>query len=382
MSTTELILPLIWIVDDQDSFIKQLDGNISRHFRSRIFQRIDDLVEALEQLEASERPDLVMVDYDVEERSDGLDFIREYSGLFPEIPFALMTVSNVQTLGIKSAQAGAIRFFPKRSLLDSEAATYLQLSHTIWRHKDQNSQKASDMIMMSGRWRHTLSRATLNIGLRLAKLQIVLEKFMVDNGHEEFYRTNVQSRFGEVKNTLDESKDALDVLLRAVIPREEKDLPTAFQLQDLADLLVSGHSELSDIQCSIKSDVTSITCYERDIKVALGEVVHNAFKYASESGKVIRIEIAIDPQDCNFVVICVHDNGSGVPNKERKKVLMLGKRGSNVGNRPGDGIGLAVARKVIEEHVSKNGNRGRIEIESSNILCGALVSVYLPKEVC
>lgn len=58
------------------------------------------------------------------------------------------------------------------------------------------------------------------------------------------------------------------------------------------------------------------------------------------------------------VRIIVSDNGIGVPAKDQERIFRMYAHASNVGTRRGPGIGLAIARRVVERH------GGRISVES------------------
>jgi signal transduction histidine kinase len=46
----------------------------------------------------------------------------------------------------------------------------------------------------------------------------------------------------------------------------------------------------------------------------------------------------------------VRDNGDGVPTAELDRIFAKSYRGSNAGNCPGSGLGLYMARSVVEVH--------------------------------
>ncbi len=114
-----------------------------------------------------------------------------------------------------------------------------------------------------------------------------------------------------------------------------------------------------------------------EIGRALGNLVDNAVKYTRKRfgespGGVIRV--SIEGQDKGWKIL-VGDNGTGIDEKIRETVFERFKRGETSryreGVSPGGyGLGLAIARRIIESH------GGSIEaLDSSE---GALISVFLP----
>lgn len=114
-----------------------------------------------------------------------------------------------------------------------------------------------------------------------------------------------------------------------------------------------------------------------EIGRALGNLVDNAVKYTRKRfgetpGGVIRV--SMEEQDKGWKIL-VGDNGTGIDEKIRETVFERFKRGETSryreGVSPGGyGLGLAIARRVIESH------GGSIEFLDSSE--GALLSVFIP----
>ena len=114
-----------------------------------------------------------------------------------------------------------------------------------------------------------------------------------------------------------------------------------------------------------------------EIGRALGNLVDNAVKYTRKRfgetpGGVIRV--SMEEQDKGWKIL-VGDNGTGIDEKIRETVFERFKRGETSryreGVSPGGyGLGLAIARRIIESH------GGSIEFLDSSE--GALLSVFIP----
>lgn len=93
------------------------------------------------------------------------------------------------------------------------------------------------------------------------------------------------------------------------------------------------------------------TVAHRDLlQRAFYNVVSNAVKYAkwTQKGR-LRIEIRLGPMD-NWVNITFTDNGIGIKEDEKDKIFDLYFRGEDARKRPGEGIGLQLAKAIIELH--------------------------------
>jgi two-component system phosphate regulon sensor histidine kinase PhoR len=94
---------------------------------------------------------------------------------------------------------------------------------------------------------------------------------------------------------------------------------------------------------------------EQQVARVIGNLVHNAIKFAPENG-MIRVEVAaIGPEDLQ---VCVTDNGSGIPLAEQARIFERFYKADRARSRGGTGLGLAIARHIVEGH------GGRIWVES------------------
>lgn len=87
---------------------------------------------------------------------------------------------------------------------------------------------------------------------------------------------------------------------------------------------------------------------------ALGNILDNAVKYSSV-GSLIRIEV----KEYEFYVrIRVQDQGIGIPEGERTRIFERFYRGSQVQQEDGIGIGLYLARQILQKE------KGYIKVQS------------------
>jgi signal transduction histidine kinase len=91
--------------------------------------------------------------------------------------------------------------------------------------------------------------------------------------------------------------------------------------------------------------------WDRDrLERVIANMVDNARKY-SPGGGIIAVRVDADRQSPGWVVLTVEDQGIGIPPEDQERIFDRFQRGSNVvGRIPGTGIGLAVARQIIEAH--------------------------------
>ncbi|EHP43448.1 two component system histidine kinase [Cupriavidus basilensis OR16] len=80
---------------------------------------------------------------------------------------------------------------------------------------------------------------------------------------------------------------------------------------------------------------------------AVGNLIDNALKYAQENG-TITVEASRRPDGA--VVIAVSDDGPGIPDEEKPRVLERFYRGDASRSTPGVGLGLSLVAAVAKQH--------------------------------
>jgi signal transduction histidine kinase len=105
--------------------------------------------------------------------------------------------------------------------------------------------------------------------------------------------------------------------------------------------------------------------------LALWNLLDNAAKYSPDC-RTVRVEMA---SERGRVAVHVRDEGMGIPPSEQKQIFRKFVRGagSRAANIEGTGIGLAVARQIVEAH------RGEIRLESEPGR-GSTFTILLPLE--
>src|SRR6266508_4171131 len=110
---------------------------------------------------------------------------------------------------------------------------------------------------------------------------------------------------------------------------------------------------------------------EARLSRVVGNLLDNALKYSERDQAVV---VRVHEERDGGVVLSVRDEGVGIPADDLPRVFERFYRGRNaVEQAPGTGLGLAVARQIVEQH------RGSVWIESRPG-AGTVVTVRLPRE--
>ena len=147
--------------------------------------------------------------------------------------------------------------------------------------------------------------------------------------------------------------------------------PAALDLNLFCRRVVDEVLSATNRRCVIELTVNSVPSEAQADEQLLGHIftnlLSNAVKY-SEPGAMVRFTVERDGQDA---VCAVRDQGIGISVEDQQQLFKAFNRGSNVGTRPGTGLGLLLVKRCAELH------GGRVKVESK-VGEGTTVMVRLP----
>lgn len=163
-----------------------------------------------------------------------------------------------------------------------------------------------------------------------------------------------------------------DVLLLGRLDAGRMDfLPSPLDLAALCRRLVDEIHSVTSARCPIEFFTASLPrqtlADERLLRHILLNLLNNAVKY-SEPGQPVAFHASLVADAVEFVV---RDQGIGIPAEEQSRLFDAFQRGSNVGPRPGTGLGLVIVKRSVELH------GGTITLDS-DLDAGTTVTVGIP----
>jgi len=147
--------------------------------------------------------------------------------------------------------------------------------------------------------------------------------------------------------------------------------PAALDLNTFCKRVVDEVLSSTNRRCRIEVSLNSVPPGAQADERLLGHIftnlLSNAVKY-SEPGATVHFAVERDGPDA---VCIVRDQGIGISEDDQRQLFKAFHRGSNVGSRPGTGLGLLLVRRCAELH------GGRVRL-NSKIGEGTTVTVKLP----
>jgi len=161
-------------------------------------------------------------------------------------------------------------------------------------------------------------------------------------------------------NVTDQSVNRLTHLISNLLDlsRLNGKVEMEFQKVDLSEIIRSSVSTMmlkareNDVALSsaVARGLPHVKADTRWISQVIDNLLINAIKY---SGKGSKVNVT-GADKGEAVVICVEDNGPGIPPAEQKMVFDKFYRGKASANQvPGTGLGLAISKSVVEKHGGK-----------------------------
>ena len=127
------------------------------------------------------------------------------------------------------------------------------------------------------------------------------------------------------------------------------------------------------IDLQFKGELPSVRVDERAMAEVVFVLLENAAKY-SPAGKIIRV--VAEPAADEMIQLTISDQGPGIPRELRERVFdkffRATRDGELAGKAAGTGMGLAIAKGIVEAH------GGKIWIEDAGELLGTKIVVMLP----
>jgi len=128
--------------------------------------------------------------------------------------------------------------------------------------------------------------------------------------------------------------------------------PLQRELHSASALLDSLCSALNKVYqrkgVSISLDISPETVFlgdQNDFMEVMGNILDNACKYCLEF-----VEVSAQ-QHGESLTLRVEDDGPGIPQSKRELIFLRGQRADTL--RPGQGLGLAVARDILEQYAGE-----------------------------
>ena len=351
----------VLVVDDDVIDRKQVRRLLGKTVIGAQIREADDRDTALALSDPT--PDVAIIDYRLPGWS-GLEVMTELRERHPHLTCLIMTGDGDEEVAKTAIKLGAFDYIQKSKLTEKSLLRMiehgLERSRMQFRLEDQRRELEifADVLI------HDLKAPIRAVGF-LTK-QIGTDMAANDE-------PSVQTGLGLLKRSADQMAALVDSLARHVqlnrdVIFEEVHLK---QLFDAALTAIERDITESGAHITLDFSDRAITCCAPQISQLLQNLIANSMKYRSETPP--RIEVSVTEEPMGNLLICLSDNGVGIPDGYHERIFEPFKRAPSHHGTTGTGLGLATCRKVIERH------HGRIWCESREGL-GSTFFVSMPQD--
>jgi signal transduction histidine kinase len=234
------------------------------------------------------------------------------------------------------------------------------LNQALAREKELSELKSSFVSMVSHEFRTPLGV--------IVSAADVLQRYY-DRLTPEKRESQLEMIFRSTKNLAALIDEVL--LLGRVEEGRMKFAPAPMELdkfcRSLCDEVYSATGGVCQIRMEVEGALSGAIADEALLRHVLSNLLSNACKY-SDPGQVVDFDCRREGESAIFVV---RDHGIGIPEADQAQLLTSFTRASNVGSRPGTGLGLVVVQRCVKLH------GGELVMEST-VGVGTTVTVTLP----
>jgi signal transduction histidine kinase len=222
--------------------------------------------------------------------------------------------------------------------LAAAAAAYAWRRYVLLERRTLRAERLAELGALTGGLAHEIKNPLSTVGLNLQLLKEDLDP------REPLY-TRLVSRLDTVQRETSRLREILDDFLRYAgrIELDRKPVDLNELLEELVDFF-APQAHLQRVQIRLKKHPQSVVANvdAKLVKQAVLNLMINALQAMPEGGELM-LSLTIDPR---YATIDVIDTGPGIPPDVAEKIFQAyftTKKG-------GTGIGLAMAKRIAEEH--------------------------------
>ncbi len=372
--------PKVLVIDDEYLFREMLQTVLSEEYNVLAAESADVGLRLLE----ADHPDAVLLDL-VMPGKDGVQGLKAIRAIDPDVAVIIITgyarletAEQVMALGanayvekpvppdllMRTIRTGVEQTRHRKRearVIDEMRDMVLKLSREQARDR-QHATQADAAIELVYDLKNPLAIAEA----QLDKLQKALDPlFIQDESQSKVSRQSVAQIGNMLKRCQDLTAMCRDLTRKEDCPLEEISIPELVTTV-IDEIVPSAAAAGVKLDFRIYAGDGNIRGQRAPLHRAIRNLFSNAVDTTSLCGGVVRISCGVE---AGGVQIRIEDHGSGY--SEERLAEMLGSRYGKLSMRKGSGMGIALSRKVIEDH------GGRMKVQTAEGK-GSVIFVSFP----
>jgi phosphoserine phosphatase RsbU/P len=300
-------------------------------------------------------PDVVLLDLSLPD-AHGMETVTRMLDAAPAVPIIVLTGLTDETVAVQAVQAGAQDYLVKGSVDGGTLARAIRYAMERKRMEMEragllrNEQEARAAAEAAVNARDEVLRIVAHdIGNSLSAVKIhamVLERTLPPGDVEARKRTEAIRNLTQQMDRL--RQDLLDVaaIEAGRLSFEPGETALAEVVDDVLGTVAGMAAEKSlAVESSVPAELPAVWADRERLHQVLSNLVGNAVKFTPAQG---RIRVSAE-RDGDNVRVAVEDSGPGIPAEHLENVFDRFWQARST-RRAGAGLGLAIARGVVEAH--------------------------------
>jgi len=292
------------------------------------------------------QPDMVVVDYMMPEL-DGLAFVERFRGLAhcADVPLMMVTVADLREVRHRALEAGVNDFLGR----PVDATEFLMRSRNMLRLRQSQRQIAAQLEELTrsneelARFAHVMAHE-LQPPLRIVSNYLQLLQRRLEGRQEGETDVFITKAFDGAKRMLGLVSSLVDY---ARVGTETEPL-ILVPCRPAADAAIAGLADaIAGTRATIDIGPLPLVMGEPGLLAKLFQsLLSNAIKFHAE-GVAPRVRLGAERRGEQWW-FHLTDNGIGVVPEDVERIFTLSERGLARDRYEGDGLGLALAKKIVE----------------------------------
>ena len=229
----------------------------------------------------------------------------------------------------------------------------------------QFDKMADKLQQLVAKERHLLHHVSHEMRSPLARMQAIVGLIQSQPQKQEQYLQKLENELVRMDTLVGELL-TLSRLETANVKIEKEPLkliPFMRNLVDDSQAVAEKNRQTVELTLEKMPENAEMPANESYLYRAFDNVIRNAMNYSPE-GSSIRVEMR---QDAKNWLVDITDNGPGVAENQLPHIFTAFYRADSSGSKPGTGLGLALAKHIVEQHggrifaenIARNGLRMR-----------------------
>jgi signal transduction histidine kinase len=359
------------LVDDEPANLELLEVFLAQEGLGRLVST-SDAREALPLFDAN-APDLVLLDLNMPHVSgfEVMQGIRARTTAADFIPILVLTADASRAVRARALSEGANDFLTKPLDAVEVRLRVRNLLNTRLLHLEQRRALEAAEAATAARDRvlsvvaHDLRNPLAAISMDAEMVRYMLSEEEHPAQHQGVGRIErtAQRMHGMIEDLLDVSRLERGTFAVRPVPAAPRDILAE------AEAMLQPLARAQNVRLDFEGpgDLPSIPMDGARVLQVLSNLVGNALKFTREGGSV-RVTWSVDAA---ALTLRVADTGVGIPPSQLPRVFGEFWQGTSAHRRSGIGLGLVIARAIVEAH------GGKIDIQST-VGVGTTVTFWLP----